>query len=401
MHECAEHDKGRRVSRPTTLVLLQQIVGLCGQAAEAAASEEEGARSQLDALQKQLDETREAALATSASLEEELRSLREDRVDLLHQLEKARAVEATSAAESEVLHLKARVQQLQEVTRKQRQRLNEHEARIKVYTGRMTKCHSKKRRHSDASVQIVGELQTSQALGSTVGKPLKSTSSSGSNQVKDKGLLLKLQSSSVAAPPVAKHVEVNDGDACRGGLAHEGHKSIDCQLGQDELEPMQDAPGKENASPVRQVAGARVAARPLKRTATCPEGLGIPTPSNGAKRSALAEGSNLSGSRLQRSGTVRAFGRDAAQQAMQPPAGIPCRCVVRRREDRQALHSYDCEHCRKFHAATNGLTRSFSTGADPTQQAPRSSRHKFAHAPTSTPPGFWDLSFPHDTPRLA
>mmetsp|Transcript_56482 Transcript_56482/g.134888 ORF Transcript_56482/g.134888 Transcript_56482/m.134888 type:complete len:325 (+) Transcript_56482:62-1036(+) len=64
--------------------------------------------------------------------------------------------------------------------------------------------------------------------------------------------------------------------------------------------------------------------------------------------------------------------------------GPPCRCVVRGKQ-RLALKGYDCEQCRNFFAVTKGPK---------TGQSCNSSRHRMDHAPTCTPPGFWDLSFP-------
>lgn len=77
--------------------------------------------------------------------------------------------------------------------------------------------------------------------------------------------------------------------------------------------------------------------------------------------------------------------------------GVPCRCVVRGKAQRSALHGFDCEQCRNFYAATkhiNGIKQSGPKGDDL-----KASRHRMDHAPTCTPPGFWDLSFPHPDAR--
>mmetsp|Transcript_12861 Transcript_12861/g.27855 ORF Transcript_12861/g.27855 Transcript_12861/m.27855 type:complete len:393 (+) Transcript_12861:97-1275(+) len=79
---------------------------------------------------------------------------------------------------------------------------------------------------------------------------------------------------------------------------------------------------------------------------------------------------------------VRAEGQSAAPSAIQPTSGALCRCVVRGKEQRLALPGHDCEMCRRFYAAAG-----MGSGL-------KSSRHRSEHAPTNTPPGFWDLSFP-------
>lgn len=79
---------------------------------------------------------------------------------------------------------------------------------------------------------------------------------------------------------------------------------------------------------------------------------------------------------------VRAEGQNAAPSPIQPTSGALCRCVVRGKEQRLALPGHDCEMCRRFYAAAG------------VGSALKSSRHRSEHAPTNTPPGFWDLSFP-------
>jgi len=98
---------------------------------------------------------------------------------------------------------------------------------------------------------------------------------------------------------------------------------------------------------------------------------------------------------------VRAEGMAAvaAAAAMPPPAGPPCRHVVRGKEARLALAAFDCDQCRAFFQATGGTGAGHASAASIAARAawgraPRGSRHRFEHAPTNTPPGFWDLSFP-------
>eukprot|EP00747_Dinoflagellata_sp_TGD_P162851 gnl/TRDRNA2_/TRDRNA2_180922_c0_seq1.p1 gnl/TRDRNA2_/TRDRNA2_180922_c0~~gnl/TRDRNA2_/TRDRNA2_180922_c0_seq1.p1 ORF type:complete len:542 (-),score=103.73 gnl/TRDRNA2_/TRDRNA2_180922_c0_seq1:265-1863(-) len=91
---------------------------------------------------------------------------------------------------------------------------------------------------------------------------------------------------------------------------------------------------------------------------------------------------------------VRAEGSKAAAAAAAPRSGVPCRCVVRGREVRLGLQPYDCEQCRRFHAATGVPVSASTAGGNSRRVRPNASRHRFAFAPVCTPEGFWDLSFP-------
>jgi len=82
---------------------------------------------------------------------------------------------------------------------------------------------------------------------------------------------------------------------------------------------------------------------------------------------------------------VRAEGT-ALPNATSSGFSVPCRCVVRGKA-RGALQGFDCEQCRNFYAATK---------IEPKVGDLKASRHRMDHAPTCTPPGFWDLSFPQD-----
>lgn len=86
---------------------------------------------------------------------------------------------------------------------------------------------------------------------------------------------------------------------------------------------------------------------------------------------------------------VRAEGHSALTSS-NVKEGVPCRCVVRGKAQRRALQGFDCEQCRNFYAATKHIKQSGPKGDDL-----KASRHRMDHAPTCTPPGFWDLSFPH------
>lgn len=95
---------------------------------------------------------------------------------------------------------------------------------------------------------------------------------------------------------------------------------------------------------------------------------------------------------------VRASGLHAVEAVAAANAEL-CRCVVRGKQARLALMSFDCEQCRAFYDAT-GATGNCKPGAASATRAWRAgtghTRHRFEQAPTNTPDGFWDLSFPHE-----
>jgi len=96
---------------------------------------------------------------------------------------------------------------------------------------------------------------------------------------------------------------------------------------------------------------------------------------------------------------VRARGIVAAEVAGAAVSGPPCRCVVRGKDARAALQGFDCDQCRGFYQATGGLGNGQACGQQSRPRAvTKASRHRLEHAPTTTPRGFWDLSFPH-SPR--
>jgi len=97
---------------------------------------------------------------------------------------------------------------------------------------------------------------------------------------------------------------------------------------------------------------------------------------------------------------VRASGLRDVEAA----APAPCHCVARQqagrgKQARLTLTSFDCPECRAFYDAT-GATGNCKPGAASATRAWRAgtghTRHRFEHAPTNTPDGFWDLSFPHE-----
>jgi len=96
---------------------------------------------------------------------------------------------------------------------------------------------------------------------------------------------------------------------------------------------------------------------------------------------------------------VRANGFTGAEA--KPQIGPLCRHTgVRGKQFRLGLQSFDCEQCRAFYEATGvqGNTTVAKDGRASWRAGTSGSRHRFEHAPTNTPDGFWDLSFP-DPPR--
>eukprot|EP00929_Paragymnodinium_shiwhaense_P013242 TRINITY_DN121109_c0_g1_i1.p1 TRINITY_DN121109_c0_g1~~TRINITY_DN121109_c0_g1_i1.p1 ORF type:complete len:528 (+),score=100.95 TRINITY_DN121109_c0_g1_i1:77-1660(+) len=114
-----------------------------------------------------------------------------------------------------------------------------------------------------------------------------------------------------------------------------------------------------------------------------------------AARLGIAAATNLAGQRC-----VRAEGRAAIAAlaaAAESRGGPMAREVVRKQSDRRLLAAFDCDECRRFYEATGQKP----TGCDVHQGGfhawkgrQGASRHRYAHAPVNTPPGFWDLSFP-------
>eukprot|EP01134_Creolimax_fragrantissima_P001556 CFRG1556T1 len=66
--------------------------------------------------------------------------------------------------------------------------------------------------------------------------------------------------------------------------------------------------------------------------------------------------------------------------------------VVRGKDKRNKLKGYDCDGCRKFYENVKGDLTS-------AQRKQMISRHRHASSPPSTPPGFWDLTFPDPEPE--
>jgi hypothetical protein len=97
---------------------------------------------------------------------------------------------------------------------------------------------------------------------------------------------------------------------------------------------------------------------------------------------------------------VRASGADAVTASNDGQAGPLCRCTVRGKQFRLGLKAFDCEQCRAFYEAT-GVSGSSAKAKRAWRAGTSSSRHRFEHAPTNTPDGFWDLSFPDPPPERA
>lgn len=162
-------------------------------------------------------------------------------------------------------------------------------------------------------------------------------------------------------------------------------------------QPQQGQPASEEAA-VRPVRGLRIFVQPKQHAAdadNAPNG-DVPPPPPPWRPIQAGSTAELPAR------SVRAQGR-AAIEAWGPAAGggPMAREVVRNRTDRQMLPAFDCAECRKFYGATGMCPggcfhQKAANGAQAWKARQGASRHRLAHAPCETPPGFWDLSFPDD-----
>lgn len=65
--------------------------------------------------------------------------------------------------------------------------------------------------------------------------------------------------------------------------------------------------------------------------------------------------------------------------------------VVRGKDARRALPAHECEHCIKFNNAVEAQTGASVLNRE--QMLHECSRHRASHAPESTPPDYWEMSF--------
>jgi len=253
--------------------------------------------------------------------------------------------------EAENARLTARAEQMSCVIRKQKQRLTEHEARLRAYGVRVSQ-QRKKRRLSDTTVgeEVLGaHAMSSPGSERAVSEPSKVQGLSPSSTPRDSAA-----EGDVKSPPPTAPIF---GDGGRKLMPIEMPTAApiswlpepaDCMLASGSGEHPRDVP-------------------PLLRHAS---ETSVPGP--------------------QEAGTGRVVRAQGAMAMVAKPRGPLCRCVVRGKDARSALQGYDCEQCRTFYNAAG-------VGAAAGRRAPKASRHRYAHPPSSTPVGFWDLSFPRDT----
>mmetsp|Transcript_33873 Transcript_33873/g.79200 ORF Transcript_33873/g.79200 Transcript_33873/m.79200 type:complete len:435 (-) Transcript_33873:102-1406(-) len=422
--------------RPKVVHMLQQLQVILKTAADVAQFEDSQAEASLQTiadLQNDLQHTQAAV----ASMEAELCALKSERSTLTRQLEDVQ--EESSAMRTKNMKLNTKVQQLNELTRKQRQTIHAHEARIRTYAGRMTSREkrrgNKRPRSSDASLQIVGEANVPSARSSELegddDHDDLDCDDLEDDDVDEAGTVPARSEVLAATRMVSRRVNELGPEArkCkqrtmtapvnfRPERPQKKLRSPAKSIGEQPAAEQALAADKENicatpqhSSKTGESGHSRTVKRAVTWHAASAEAEPSPTatikvvrPPKAAEAPLVrsATSTNLVGSYS--GGVIRACGVDAAARAMLPPAGPPCRCVVRNKEARQALQSFDCEQCRKYYSATEGISRASSSHALGSTEAaghhaPRGSRHRFAHAPASTPPGFWDLSFPDNSPQ--
>jgi len=491
--------------------LVREAAALCIRAAELAEADEAAAEaavcartiaheSACAALQAEFESLSTASEERISGLQAELRSERGDRSRIAGELRAAKqaAAEGSSDSALENMRLNARLRDMNAVIEKQKQRIADHEERIRALGACVTNRGlgrgrpRKRKRLSEASIgEALAEIVCADAAGEACSRVGDLTGiitreedsipvtqpgipSRGSPQLARKqarrhnetGAAPRSSSCSVSAASVPDVVDVDDDASCRrsahlaiaevsptpqaadvdrgAGLDAGLRSDCDGQLGRADDGPctaslarLSDVPGlrvyvmpqsstkyareidrdhAENAltTPLRvsdagqlvQSAvdgsvsvGVRLETSILAFGSSAKEMMPPPLPPARRAPSSITQGS----SGLRRAATVgeapgravRAEGRTAATAAIAAAApsghfdskGVPCRCVVRGKEARLGLRAFDCEQCRNFYDATGSTTREIKL-----------SRHRFAHAPASTPPGFWELSFPqpHD-----
>lgn len=307
------------------------------------------ARERIASLEAQL----EAAVSSARNLEVELSSCLRNAADVpAPSSARCNALDDTAKRlEAENARLTARAEQMSCVIRKQKQRLTEHEARLRAYGVRVSQ-QRKKRRLSDTTVgeEVLGaHAMSSHGSERAVSEPSKVQGLSPSSTPRD----FAAEGDVKSPPPTAPIF----GDGGRKLMPIEMPTAApiswlpepaDCMLASGSGEHPRDVP-------------------PLLRHTS---ETSVPGP--------------------QEAGTGRVVRAQGALAMVAKPRGPLCRCVVRGKDARSALQGYDCEQCRTFYNAAG-------VGAAAGRRAPKASRHRYAHPPSSTPVGFWDLSFPRDT----
>lgn len=329
------------------------------------------ARERIASLEAQL----EAAVSSARNLEVELSSCLRNAADVpAPSSARCNALDDTAKRlEAENARLTARAEQMSCVIRKQKQRLTEHEARLRAYGVRVSQ-QRKKRRLSDTTVgeEVLGaHAMSSHGSERAVSEPSKVQGLSPSSTPRD----FAAEGDVKSPPPTAPIF----GDGGRKLMPIEMPTAAPISW----LDVYSRCPNQAEAS------GSRDQSRRLPEPADCMLASG----SGEHPRDVpplLRHTSETSVPGPQEAGTGRVVRAQGALAMVAKPRGPLCRCVVRGKDARSALQGYDCEQCRTFYNAAG-------VGAAAGRRAPKASRHRYAHPPSSTPVGFWDLSFPRDT----
>jgi len=391
--------------QPSACSILREATELLQRAVEAQNAEDAdltACRAKVIALEAELEAAAARARARESFLERELAAERQARAKLASELDnfqqktcaqsnaivgddtaKCKPASSSNCADDErhnqiaadYIRLVARSRKMKELIEKQKQRLNEYDARLKACA---VANHASKRRKR---MSDQGDASTNkEAVGCEKIVPVKTEVSV------NHGIVANIPSDpdNQKAQEPEQHEKVASSGACvtkpwysalpkRAATAPLPSGSLSGKCA-DPVDREETGHGDTAEVPGIKVYKLKPGGKSISKRMLVPEeGVGTSDPS------------------LQIAGpfrAVRAEGRKAAAAAAADPQGVPCRCVVRGKAERLALPAFDCDQCNKFYSAT-GMT----TGAGNCKTL-QSSRHRFHHAPTATPPGFWDLSFP-------
>jgi len=435
---------GSRPSGGAASHALRQAVALLAQAAEACDAESDAAttaaarvaalESELEAAgasararRADLEAATAAARARESALRAELAAQREHCVRLTVELTAARtqlaalgqaAPDAATApadayprsapsggvddegggrAAAENVRLTAKVQSYRTVIQKQQRIIREHEARLHAYGARaLSAARGHKRRRMSCSSRGAGVLSP-EAGAAKAGEP----SGAADEPVVGGGVAIDVTTSGTQndGHRFLQTPEPGGGEACSQRVDWQEAEVVDAEgehppalevRDQQPLPPLTDAAlaGGPEVSP-HECNIWRTASTTVFKSSPASEKTRGQTGQSAANLARAASAQDVM--------VVRARGIVAAEAAGAAPSGPPCRCVVRGKDARAALQGFDCEHCRGFYRATSGLGNGQACGQQSHRHAaPKASRHRLEHAPTTTPRGFWDLSFPRN-----
>lgn len=290
-------------------------------------------------------------------------------------------------AAAENVRLAAKVQSYRSVIQKQQRIIREHEARIHAYGARaLSAARGHKRRRVSCSSRGA-RVPLPEAGAAEDGEPSRAADEPVAGGSQNDGHRF-LQSPEPAG-----------GKACSKGVDWQEAEGDHAPVPEGEHAPVhvvedEQPPPLQDAAPV---GGQEVAPHDwnIRRTATTATFMSSPAREKSKVQPGQSTANLARATSVQDVMVVRARGMVAAFAAGAAANGPPCRCVVRGREARAALQGFDCEHCRGFYQATSGIGNGQACGQQSRPRAAlKASRHRMEHEPTTTPRGFWDLSFP-------